>query len=32
MKLVSKERIGGRVKRKYDMPQSPYPPKADTTT
>ncbi len=24
MKLVSKERIGGRVKRKYDMPQSPY--------
>jgi len=24
MKLVSKERIGGRVKRKYDVPQSPY--------
>jgi hypothetical protein len=24
MKLVSKERIGGRVKRKYDIPQSPY--------
>ncbi len=24
MKLVSKERVGGRVKRKYDMPQSPY--------
>lgn len=24
MKLASKERIGGRVKRKYDVPQSPY--------
>jgi len=24
MKLVSKERIGGRVKRKYDVPRSPY--------
>jgi hypothetical protein len=24
MKLISKERIGGRVKRKYDIPQSPY--------
>jgi hypothetical protein len=24
MKLVSKERIGGRVKRKYDIPQTPY--------
>ena len=24
MKLVSKERIGGRVKRKYDVPQTPY--------
>jgi len=24
MKLVSKERIGGRVKRKYDTPQTPY--------
>jgi len=24
MKLQSKERIGGRVKRKYDVPQTPY--------
>ncbi len=24
MKLVSKERIGGRVKRKYDTPKTPY--------
>src|SRR4030042_5976937 len=24
MKLVSKERIGGRVKRKYDTPRTPY--------
>jgi len=24
MKLISKERIGGRVKRKYDVPRSPY--------
>ena len=24
MKLVSKERIGGRVKRKYDQPKTPY--------
>jgi hypothetical protein len=24
MKLVSKERIGGRVKRKYDIPRTPY--------
>jgi hypothetical protein len=24
MKLGSKERIGGRVKRKYDIPQTPY--------
>src|SRR4030043_111453 len=24
MKLVSKERIGGRVRRKYDVPRSPY--------
>jgi hypothetical protein len=24
MKLVSKERIGGRVKRKYDLPKTPY--------
>jgi len=24
MKLVSKERIGGKVKRKYDIPQTPY--------
>jgi hypothetical protein len=24
MKLVSKERIGGKVKRKYDVPRSPY--------
>jgi hypothetical protein len=24
MKLDSKERIGGRVKRKYDIPQTPY--------
>ena len=24
MKLVSKERIGGRVKRKYDIPKTPY--------
>jgi len=24
MKLVSKERIGGRIKRKYDIPQTPY--------
>ena len=24
MKLVSKERIGGRIKRKYDVPQTPY--------
>ena len=24
MKLISKQRIGGRVKRKYDVPQSPY--------
>lgn len=24
MKLVSKERIGGHVKRKYDVPKSPY--------
>ena len=24
MKLVSKERIGGRVKRKYNVPQTPY--------
>ncbi len=23
MKLVSKERIGGRVKRKYDTPKTP---------
>ena len=24
MKLVSKERIGGSVKRKYDTPKTPY--------
>ncbi len=24
MKLVSKERTGGRVKRKYDTPRTPY--------
>ena len=24
MKLISKERIGGRVKRKYDVPKTPY--------
>jgi len=24
MKLISKERIGGRVKRKYDIPRTPY--------
>ena len=24
MKLTSKERIGGHVKRKYDLPQTPY--------
>lgn len=24
MKLLSKERIGGRVKRKYDIPRTPY--------
>ncbi|MCL0079208.1 hypothetical protein M1O56_06090 [Dehalococcoidia bacterium] len=24
MKLVSKERIGGRLKRKYDTPKTPY--------
>jgi len=24
MKLQSKERIGGRVKRKYDIPRKPY--------
>ena len=24
MKLRSKERIGGRVKRKYDVPRTPY--------
>ena len=24
MKLVSKERIGGKIKRKYDIPQTPY--------
>jgi len=24
MKLISKERIGGKVKRKYDVPQTPY--------
>ena len=24
MKLASKERIGGRVKRKYDTPKTPY--------
>jgi hypothetical protein len=24
MKLVSKERIGGKVKRKYDVPKTPY--------
>ena len=24
MKLVSKERIGGRVKRKYATPKTPY--------
>lgn len=24
MKLVSKERIGGRIKRKYDLPKTPY--------
>jgi hypothetical protein len=24
MKLVSKERIGGSVKSKYDIPQTPY--------
>jgi len=24
MKLLSKERVGGRVKRKYDIPQTPY--------
>lgn len=24
LKLVSKERIGGRVKRKYDIPKTPY--------
>jgi hypothetical protein len=24
MKLVSKERIGGRVRRKYDIPRTPY--------
>jgi hypothetical protein len=24
MKLVSKERIGGSIKRKYDVPETPY--------
>ncbi|MBE0431370.1 MAG: hypothetical protein IBX67_06050 [Dehalococcoidia bacterium] len=24
MKLQSKERIGGRVRRKYDVPRTPY--------
>ncbi|MCL0104980.1 transposase, partial [Dehalococcoidia bacterium] len=24
MKLVSKERIGGKLKRKYDTPKTPY--------
>jgi hypothetical protein len=24
MKLVSKERIGGKIKRKYDTPKTPY--------
>lgn len=24
MKLISKERIGGRIKRKYDIPKTPY--------
>lgn len=24
MELVTKERIGGRVKRKYDTPKTPY--------
>ena len=24
MKLVSKERVGGSVKRKYDTPKTPY--------
>ncbi len=24
MKLVKKERIGGKVKRKYDVPKTPY--------
>jgi hypothetical protein len=24
MKLASKERIGGKVKRKYDVPETPY--------
>ena len=24
MKLVSKERVGGIIKRKYDRPQTPY--------